>query len=479
MEEAPPSAEGGKTKSKVTLRSLSKELRRVTYLAAPMLVGSVSRYLLPVVSLMMAGHLDKLSLSGVAIGNAFTTVTGFSLVFGMSCAMETLCGQAFGAEQYQKLGIYIYCSIISVTLVCFPIPLLWMFEEKLLILLGQDPSVSKIAGKYSILLIPALLAYAILQSLVRYLQTQGLTLAMLLSSFAILCFHIPVCWALVYKLELGITGAALSVGLSHWLNVTWLVIYIKYSSACERTRATFSLEVFRSIREFFQFGIPAAVMACFESWAIEIMILLSGFLRNSKFETSVLSICITTTSLHYVISYGIASAASTRVSNELGAGNPEAAKVAVTASMILAAIEAISTSIILFCCRSVLGYVYSNDKEVVKYVAHITPLVSLSVIIDSLRATLSGIARGSGWQRLGAYVNLVAFYLVGIPLAVVLCFVLHFRGVGLWIGILAGSTTQLLLFLLKISFTSWKKQATKARERIFAQTRADGNRGLT
>ena len=179
----------------------------------------------------------------------------------MAGALETLCGQAYGAEQYEKIGIYTYCSIISLTLVCFPVSLLWIFVEKLLVLMGQDSSVAKEAGKYSICLIPALFAYAILMSLVRSLQTQGLTFAMVASSIVALCFHIPVCWVLVYKLELGTAGAALSHGLAYWLSVTILVLYIKFSSACEKTRPSFTIDVFLSIREFFRFALPSASMA--------------------------------------------------------------------------------------------------------------------------------------------------------------------------------------------------------------------------
>ncbi|PON77479.1 hypothetical protein PanWU01x14_026400 [Parasponia andersonii] len=99
--------------------------------------------------------------------------------------------------------------------------------------------------------------------------------------------------------------------------------------------------------------------------------------------------------------------------------------------------------------------------------------------VDEVFLSSQGIARGSGWQCLGAYVNLAAYFMVGLPLAVLLCFVLHLRGVGLWMVILAGSTTQALLFALKISFTDWQKQATEARERIFKRTRAAESRGST
>lgn len=175
---------------------------------------------------------------------------------------------------------------------------------------------------------------------------------------------------------------------------------------------------------------------------------------------------------------------STRVSNELGAGNPHSARVAVNVVIILGIAEAMIVSITLFSCRYAFGYLYSNEQEVIDYVGEMIPLISLSVIIDSLLAVISGrslyivpmlyadkssriaqvfshvsgVARGTGWQHIGAYVNLGAYYLVGIPVAALLCFTLHLRGKGLWIGILTGSSLQLVLLALVTSFTNWQKQ---------------------
>ena len=178
----------------------------------------------------------------------------------MASALETLCGQAYGARRYQLMGSYTYGAIISLLLVCIPISILWIFTENLLILIGQDPLISHEAGIYSICLIPTLFPYAILQLLIRYLLTQSLIYPMLLSSVAALVFHIPVSWILIYKFEFGSAGAALGIGLSYWLNVILLGIYVKYASSCEKTRISFSKDVFPSIREFFRFGIPSAVM---------------------------------------------------------------------------------------------------------------------------------------------------------------------------------------------------------------------------
>ncbi|KAA8547769.1 hypothetical protein F0562_004198 [Nyssa sinensis] len=435
-----------------------EELKKVSYIAMPMVVVTVLQYLSRVASMIMVGHLGELSLSSAAIATSLTNVTGFSLLFGMASALETLCGQAYGAEQYQKLGIYTYSAIISLILVCLPVSLLWIFMDKLLISMGQDPLISLEAGKYSIWLIPALIPYAVLQSLVRYLQTQSLILPMLLCSFAALCFHLPLCWVLVFKLKLGNAGAALAIGLSYWFNVILLGLYVKYSSACQRTRISFSKDVFLSIGEFFCFAIPSGVMVCLEWWSVELVILLSGLLPNPTLETSVLSICLTTTTLHYFIPYSVGAAASTRVSNELGAGNPQAARVSVMVVVAVGVVEVIIASTTLFCCRHVLGYAYTDEKEVASYITEMTPIVCLSFIMDGLQAVFSGVVRGSGLQHIGAYVNLAAFYLVGIPVAVVLGFVLHLRGKGLWIGITTGITVQFTLLSLITSFTNWQKQ---------------------
>ncbi|XP_031253282.1 protein DETOXIFICATION 14-like [Pistacia vera] len=446
------------------------ELKKLSYLAAPMVAVTVSQYLMQVVSMMMVGHLGELSLSSVAIASSFTNVTGFIPLFGLACALETLCGQAYGAEQYHKLGTYTYSSIIILIPVCLPISLIWIFMDKILVMVGQDPQVSAEACKYSIWLIPALLGFSILRSLVHYLQSQSLILPMLLSSCAALCAHILLSWTLVYKFDLGSIGAALSMGLSYWSNVIILGLYMRYSSACEKTRSLFLNDIFSSIKEFLRFALPSLIMFCLEWWSFEILILLSGLLPNSKLETSVFSICLTTTSLHYFVPYGIGAAASTRVSNELGAGNPQTARLAVSAVMVLAVTEAVIVGTTLFCCRNILGYAYSNEKGVVNYVAELVPLLSAAVILDSIQAVLSGVARGSGWQHIGAYVNLGAYYLVGIPTAVVLCFILHLRGKGLWVGIMTGSAVQTISLGLITSFTNWQKQATMARQRIFEET---------
>ncbi|KAK7380321.1 hypothetical protein VNO78_32829 [Psophocarpus tetragonolobus] len=494
-----------KEQERVTWDDFGKEMRRICSIAAPMVVVVCSHFLLEVVSTMIVGHLGELYLSSAALAISLSGATGFSLIIisvarsrlgkclipneeieirydstlcwatqlpleemGMASGLETICGQAYGAQQYQRIGIHTYTAIFSLILVCIPLSLLWINMEPILVFIGQDPLISHEAGKFIVWMVPALFAYAILQSLVRCFQIQSLLLPMLASSCVTLIIHVPLCWALVFKTRLSNVGGALAVSISMWSNVIFLGLYMRYSSACAETRAPISLELFKGMWQFFCFAIPSAVMACLEWWSYELLVLLSGLLANPQLETSVLSVCLDTISTLYMIPFGIGAAASTRVSNELGAGNSYAARVAVLAAMSLAVMETTVVSTTLFACRNVYGYVFSNEKEIVDYVTVMAPLVCISVIVDSIEGVLTGIATGSGWQHLEVFVNLGAFYLCGIPMAVLLGFEGRLGGKGLWIGIQCGSVVQTIILSIITGCINWEKQAIKAKTSIFA-----------
>ncbi|PON74111.1 Multi antimicrobial extrusion protein [Parasponia andersonii] len=216
----------------------------------------------------------------------------------------------------------------------------------------------------------------------------------------------------------------------------------------------------------------------FQWWSSQLLTLLSGFLPNPELETSMFSLCLATISAIYSISEGLGAAGSTRVSNELGASNPRAARLACRAVMILTVFEAVTSSSVIFASRRALGHIFSNEKEVVDYAAEMAPLVSISVIFRSFSAVLSGIARGCGLQKLGAFVNLGSYYCFGIPIAAILAFRFHLRGKGLWIGFVAGSFLQAFLFSLITLCINWDKKARLVRERIFSE-RTQRDIGLT
>ena len=82
---------------------------------------------------------------------------------------------------------------------------------------------------------------------------------------------------------------------------------------------------------------------------------------------------------------------SIRVSNELGAGKPKAARLAVRVVLVMAITEGMLVGLLMILLRNIWGHVYSHEQEVVKYVAVMMPIVALSSFLDGIQGVLSGL----------------------------------------------------------------------------------------
>jgi multidrug resistance protein, MATE family len=124
--------------------------------------------------------------------------------------------------------------------------------------------------------------------------------------------------------------------------------------------------------------------------------------------------------------------------------------------MYMALSEGLVISLTMTLLRNIWGYVYSDEEEIVTYISKMLPILGISFFIDGLHSSLSGglsqirsdvhrnlvqrvtlnlcfagVLTGCGKQKIGAAVNLGAFYLLGIPVAVLLAFVFHLNGMVL------------------------------------------------
>ncbi|GMN74282.1 hypothetical protein TIFTF001_053826 [Ficus carica] len=110
---------------------------------------------------------------------------------------------------------------------------------------------------------------------------------------------------------------------------------------------------------------------------------------------------------------------------------------------------------------------FSDDPELINSFASMTPLLALSILLDAFQCVLSGVARGCGWQHVAAYVNFVAFYLVGMTIAALLAFTFKLYVKGLWIGLICGLFCQAAALLFMTLRTKWiKLQSTENCEKV-------------
>ncbi|KAH0723767.1 hypothetical protein KY289_006811 [Solanum tuberosum] len=153
-----------------------KEAKNQVLFSVPMIVVNGCFYFISLVSVMFAGHLGKLELVSSNLANSWAMVTGFSFMVGLSGALETLCGQGYGAKMFRLLGIHLQTSSIISFFFSIVVSVIWWYSDRILILLHQEPAIAHEAGVFLKFLIPGLFAYAFLQNIVRFLQAQSIIL---------------------------------------------------------------------------------------------------------------------------------------------------------------------------------------------------------------------------------------------------------------------------------------------------------------
>lgn len=178
----------------------------------------------------------------------------------MGSALDTFCGQSYGAKQYDMLGIHMQRAMIVLLLASIPLACIWANAGEILVFLGQDPEISAGAGRYARFMIPSIFAFAIIQCHARFLQTQNNVAPMMITTGITTLSHFFTCWFLVFKSGLGNRGAALANSISYWINALLMVLYVRISPSCKSTWTGFSKEALHGLTKFLKLSVPSAVM---------------------------------------------------------------------------------------------------------------------------------------------------------------------------------------------------------------------------
>ncbi|GAB4829233.1 Protein DETOXIFICATION 29 [Ancistrocladus abbreviatus] len=446
-------------------REFSNESKKLWYLAGPSLFTSICQYTLGAITQTLAGHVSDLALAAISIENSVIAGFSFGIMLGMGSALETLCGQAYGAGQIDMLGIYMQRSWVILLVTGLICSLYYIFAAPFLRLIGQTEEISAAAGKFAIWMLPQLFAYALNFPIAKFLQAQSRIMAMAVISAVALVLHTFFSWLLMLKLQWGMAGAAAVLNLSWWFIVIAQLVYI-FSGACGRAWNGFSWKAFQELWGFVRLSLASAVMLCLEVWYFMVLILFAGYLENAKIAVDALSICMNILGWTIMVALGFNAAISVRVSNELGAARPRAAKFSVVGAVLNSFLIGVILSLILIIFRIQYPSLFTNSAEVKKVVYMLTPLLAITIVIDNVQPVLSGVAVGAGWQAFVAYVNVGCYYVFGIPLGLVLGYKLNMGVMGIWCGMVTGTVVQTIILFLLVYKTNWNKEASKAGERI-------------
>ncbi|KAI5056530.1 hypothetical protein GOP47_0028348 [Adiantum capillus-veneris] len=474
--------EGGIKKSSYETSNYStpsevcEELSQLMRNAVPLIVAGLLLYPRGIISMYFLGRLGELELAGGALSIAFANITGYSVLYGLALGMEPICGQAYGAKQWSLMMITTKRAMVGLMCASFPIAILWLNMQKILLLCRQDESVTQMASIYILYSIPDLAVQCVLHPLRIYLRSQNITIPISCCAGIALPLHVLANVLLVNVLHLGIRGVALAAVCTNVNMLLFLIAYLKYSKKVYMKGMWSSWSSLFSKQDWaplIKLAIPSCVSVCLEWWWYELMIMLSGLLVEAKATVATMGILIQITALVYIFPSSLSLAVSTRVSNELGANRPAKARLAVMVASCCAVLLGIIAMAFTTTIRHTWGRMFTNDETILRLTAMALPIIGLCELGNSPQTTGCGVLRGSARPSVGVKINLACFYVIGMPVAIILVFGLGYGFVGLWLGLLAAQATCAVSMMLVMLRTNWLQEA----ERSKGLTKASGGIG--
>ncbi|RZC90665.1 hypothetical protein C5167_028498 [Papaver somniferum] len=142
-------------------RKVWEESKMVWYIAGPCILSAIFQYSLAFTTQTWVGHVGTLELAAFGLQNLVISGLTYGITLGMGSALETLCGQAYGAGKLTILGIYLQRSWVILLGTALPLTLISVFATPILLVLGQKEEIAELAGTYSIWMIPQLYMYAL------------------------------------------------------------------------------------------------------------------------------------------------------------------------------------------------------------------------------------------------------------------------------------------------------------------------------
>ncbi|XP_039129332.1 protein DETOXIFICATION 48-like isoform X2 [Dioscorea cayenensis subsp. rotundata] len=440
-----------------------EEVRAIGKISVPTAITGLVLYSRSMISMLFLGYLGELELAGGSLAIGFANITGYSVLSGLALGMEPICGQAFGARQRKVLGLTLQRTVLLLLSTSFPISLVWLNMKTILVWSGQDEEIAASARIFIIFAIPDLFILCFLNPLRIYLRSQSITMPVTYCSLLSIILHIPLNFLLVTHFKMGISGVALAMSLTNLNLFFFLLIYLLVSRVYKDSWVSPCMDCLRGWSALLKLAVPTCISVCLEWWWYELMIMLCGLLSNPRASVASMGILIQTTALVYVFPSSLSLGVSTRVGNELGANRPAKARMAAMVSLLCAVFIGLMAMVFTTSVRHRWGKLFTNDLDILELTAVALPIAGLCELGNCPQTTGCGVLRGSARPSTGANINLGSFYMVGMPVAVLLGFVAGLGFPGLWLGLLAAQASCAACMALALAKTDWLVEVERAR----------------
>ena len=420
---------------------LAATLKRVASLAGPVIVTDLGLVVMGVVDTVVVGRVGPEAIGAVGLGNIiFITVAVFGM--GLMLGLDTVVSQAFGAGRIDECYRWLAHGLTLAVIMTAPLVLIALALTRAMPMLATDPRVLELVVPYmeiSAWSIPAFLFFAAFRRfLLAVSVVRPIAVIVLIGNVAnlLLAQALVLGWGPIPAH--GVVGSAWATLVSRVdcalaLGVV-AVVYLRRPGTRWQVSWT-DIEPARLLR-LLGLGVPAALQASLEVGVFATATALVALLDVVSLSAHQIVLQIAT--LTFVVALGIGASGGVLVGQALGAEDPVRARrtgwTAIAAGPAFMGLGAIAFVLL----PGPIVALFSTDPLVIEMGSRLLAVAAAFQLFDGLQAASTGVLRGVGDTRTPMISNLVAHWLVGLPVGSLLAFGLGMGVVGMWSGLSLG-----------------------------------------
>ena len=418
--------------------------------AIPIVTVQVGISLMGTVDALMVGRVSATDLAAVALGHLyFMTVSSFGT--GTLLALDTVISQAVGSGKKKRIDLGIQRGLLLTMPLSLITGVLLLPAQDLFILLRQPAEAIPMASGYATASIVGILPLYGFLVLRQSLQCLGafspIVWAVIIGNMT----NIFLNWIFVFghlgAPEMGAVGAGWATAAGRWvmafvvLKRGWFWLQIHLDSF--RKEVSYRLEMLQIIR----IGCPIGIQTTLEYGVFAVIGLLVGLFGTIAMASH--QIAISLASSTFMIAVGIAQATTVLVGRAVGSKNISMARRFAGAGLLNVSVVMATTGLIFFFLPEFMAELYTDDLSVIALATTLIPIAGIFQIVDGLQAVTSGILRGIGDTLIPMAINLIGFWLIGLPISAYLGFGLDMASAGLWWGMVVALAVVCSCLLLR------------------------------
>ncbi|MCG8470043.1 MAG: MATE family efflux transporter [Gemmatimonadetes bacterium] len=415
------------------------DVRELIELATPVAFVQVGIMAMGLVDTFMVGRVSPVDLAAVAVGNLYffgVAVFGMGVLF----AIDPVLSQAVGASDdvgvargVQRGGVLAAGLAILAMLLLIPVaPVLTVFR--------QPAEVVPVAAGYAHGLIAGVFPFYAFVVLRQALQAMGRVLPIVLVVLAANVLNAALNWAFVFGNAgfpaMGAVGSSWATTGSRWFLMVALLALawpLLRGALVPLRRDAFSP---RPLEKLLRLGAPVGTQQLLEFGVFGAAGLLMGLMGAVALASH--QVALQLASLTFMVPLGVSQATSIRVGHAIGRGDPDGARRATGAGIVIGVGFMAITAAVFLTIPELLARGFSTDPVVIATAAALFPVAGVFQVFDGLQVVAAGALRGVGDTRVPMLMNFIGFWGIGLPMSAWLAFGVEAGPTGVWWGLASG-----------------------------------------